>query len=74
MTDSDAPSRGEEPEPPDEPSIVEGARHYLQDPNGLVVNARDQDERAEDELLELDQIELEELGLVLDDPHQPEPE
>jgi hypothetical protein len=33
--------------------------------------AVDEDERAEDELLELDQTELDELGLTLDDPHQP---
>jgi hypothetical protein len=33
--------------------------------------AADEDERADDELLELDQTELDELGLILDDPHQP---
>ena len=54
--------------------IADGARHYLRDPDGLRQNARDEDELHQDELLELDQVELEELGLVLDDPHQPEPE
>lgn len=49
-------------------------RHYQQDPQGLLDKARDSDERAQDDLLEIDQTELEELGLVLDDPHQPEPE
>jgi hypothetical protein len=49
-------------------------RHYLQEPGDLSGNARDKDERAQDDLLELDQTELEELGLVLDDPHQPEVE
>ena len=34
----------------------------------------DEDEQAADDLLELDQTELDELGLTLDDPHQPEPE
>jgi len=34
----------------------------------------DEDEQADDEKLELDQTELEELGLTLDDPHQPDPE
>jgi hypothetical protein len=55
-------------------SAVDDERHYLHDPEGLVENGRDADERAQDDLLELDQTELEELGLVLDDPHQPEPE
>ena len=32
------------------------------------------DEETVDEILELDQTELEELGLTLDDPHQPESE
>jgi hypothetical protein len=48
------------------------ARHYKQDPDGLLQSERDEDERAEDDLLEPDQTELEELGLILDDPHQPE--
>lgn len=53
---------------------VDGDRHYQQDPDALLDRARDADERAQDDLLEIDQTELEELGLVLDDPHQPEPE
>ena len=32
------------------------------------------DEETLDEILELDQTELDELGLTLDDPHQPESE
>jgi hypothetical protein len=32
------------------------------------------DEETVDEILELDQRELEELGLTLDDPHQPDGE
>jgi len=47
-------------------------RHYQQDPNHLLQFASDADERNEAELLEVDQVELEELGLVLDDPHQPD--
>ena len=35
---------------------------------------RDADEQEQDDVLELDQTELQELGLTLDDPHQPEPE
>jgi hypothetical protein len=34
----------------------------------------DDGEETVDEKLEIDQTELEELGLTLDDPHQPEPE
>ena len=55
-------------------STFDEDRHYRRDPTGLLENARDEDERAADELLELDQRELEELGLVLDDPHQSESE
>jgi hypothetical protein len=58
----------------DDDSTIDDDRHYLQDPDGLRQNARDEDERHQDELLELDQTELDELGLRLDDPHQPEPE
>jgi hypothetical protein len=57
----------EENEPDDE-------RHYLQDPDNLAANARDADEQEQDDELELDQTELDELGLTLDDPHQPESE
>jgi hypothetical protein len=52
----------------------EDARHYLQDPNHLADFARDADEQEQDDVLDLDQTELDELGLTLDDPHQPEPE
>ena len=34
----------------------------------------DADEHEQDDVLDLDQTELEELGLTLDDPHQPESE
>ena len=53
---------------------TDDARHYLQDPNNLAENARDADEQEQDDILDLDQTELEELGLTLDDPHQPESE
>ncbi len=35
---------------------------------------RDQDEQDAADVLEVDQTELEELGLTLDDPHQPQDE
>jgi hypothetical protein len=37
-------------------------------------NDRDEDEQEAADELEVDQTELEELGAVLDDPHQPEDE
>lgn len=46
-------------------------RHYHGDPNHLLQFAGDADERHDIEMMELDQVELDELGLVLDDPHQP---
>jgi len=52
----------------------DATRHYQQDPNHLLQFASDDDERRTAELLEVDQVELEELGLVLDDPHQPLPD
>jgi hypothetical protein len=54
--------------------LDDGSRHYEQDPNHLAQFARDEDEVEVDDELELDQTELGELGLVLDDPHQPESE
>jgi hypothetical protein len=58
----------------DEPLFDDETRHYLQDPDHLAENARDEDEQEQDDELELDQTELGELGLILDDPHQPESE
>ncbi len=40
----------------------------------IPTNDRDVDEQEAADELEVDQTELEELGLVLDDPHQPEDE
>ena len=53
---------------------LDNARHYLRDPNHLADFARDADEIEQDDVLDLDQTELDELGLTLDDPHQPERE
>ena len=58
----------------DDDLLEDGSRHYQQDPNHLAQFARDPDEVEQDDQLDLDQTELSELGLVLDDPHQPEPE
>ena len=58
----------------DDELLDDGTRHYQQDPNLLAPSGRDADEIEQDDELVLDQTELSELGLVLDDPHQPEPE
>jgi hypothetical protein len=50
----------------------DAARHYHGDPNHLLQFASDADEQHDHDLLEIDQVELAELGLTLDDPHQPE--
>jgi hypothetical protein len=51
----------EEPDP-------SATRHYKDD---VLAKRQDPDEKEQDEILDLDQTELEELGLVLDDPHDP---
>ncbi len=58
----------------DDESVADDTRHYLQDPDHLAGGARDADEQEQDDELELDQTELDELGLTLDDPHQPDSE
>jgi hypothetical protein len=84
MADDHSPERENDPPDlelePDVEAIVDddadsdSARHYMQDANNLARNARDADEQEQDDVLDVDQIELEELGLTLDDPHQPESE
>jgi hypothetical protein len=51
----------EEPDP-------SAPRHYQDD---IRSTRQDPDEAEQEEILEVDQTELEELGLVLDDPHDP---
>ena len=58
----------------DDDLLDDATRHYQQDPNHLAQFARDADEIEQDDELDVDQEELSELGLVLDDPHQPERE
>ena len=50
------------------------ARDELSEVTAADVAEEDDGEESLDELLEIDQTELAELGLTLDDPHQPEPE
>jgi hypothetical protein len=54
---------------------IEDARAARDEVSELVgETAVDEDEQDDDDVLEIDQTELEELGLILDDPHQPESE
>ncbi len=42
--------------------------------SGIPATDLDEDEQEAEDVLEVDQTELEELGLTLDDPHQPDDE
>ncbi len=42
--------------------------------SGIPATDLDEDEQDAEDVLEMDQTELEELGLTLDDPHQPDDE
>jgi hypothetical protein len=73
-----SPRRSSEPGPEEQAEL---SREERQDARGDVTelagaDAAEEDDGEEtlDEILEVDQTELEELGLTLDDPHQPEPE
>lgn len=44
------------------------------DDDAIPTTERDEDEQDAADVLEVDQTELEELGLTLDDPHQPDDE
>jgi hypothetical protein len=50
------------------------ARVEVSELDGANLAEEDDGEETVDEMLEIDQKELEELGLTLDDPHQPGPE
>jgi len=56
----------------DERSAREEVREFA-DAEEIAIEEDDGEETV-DEMLELDQTELDELGLTLDDPHQPDPE
>jgi hypothetical protein len=53
-------------DPPRRMRVAQDDLSILVDPEPL-----DEDEEAADDMFELDQKELGELGLTLDDPHQP---
>jgi hypothetical protein len=71
-----ASGRSDEPGPEERQELARDDERAARDELGDLVDvddAGDDDgELTNDEILELDQTELDELGLTLDDPHQPE--
>ena len=73
-----SPRRSDKPGPEERAELDREERHEARDEaselDGADAAEEDDGEETLDEILELDQTELDELGLTLDDPHQPEPE
>jgi hypothetical protein len=73
-----ADGRSEQPGPDEQTELSREQRREARDEvserMGTDAAEEDDGEETVDEILEIDQTELEELGLTLDDPHQPEPE
>jgi hypothetical protein len=73
-----SPRKSDQPGPDEQAELSREERHDARDDVSELVGAdgdeEDDGEETVDEMLEIDQTELEELGLTLDDPHQPEPE
>jgi len=73
-----ASGRRNEPGPDEQTELSREAQQEARDEvselMGTDAAEEDDGEETVDELLEIDQAELEALGLTLDDPHQPEPE
>ena len=70
--------RGDGPGPEERSELARedarSARDELREAAELDALEEDDGEETVDEMLELDQTELDELGLTLDDPHQPDAE
>jgi len=73
-----ASGRSDQPGPDEQTELSREERLEARDEVSELMGAdaaeEDDGEETVDELLEIDQTELDELGLTLDDPHQPEPE
>jgi hypothetical protein len=74
-----SPRRSDQPGPEERAELDREERYAARDEAselGADADAAEEDDGEEtlDEILELDQTELDELGLTLDDPHQPGPE
>jgi hypothetical protein len=73
-----SPKRSDKPGPEEEAELAREEQREARDDEIAVVDGEPADQYDDDEtleeVLEIDQTELEELGLTLDDPHQPEGE
>ena len=73
-----SPRRSDQPGPEEQAELAREERYDARDDvtelTGTDAAEEDDGEETLDEILEIDQTELEELGLTLDDPHQPERE
>jgi len=73
-----SPRRNDKPGPEEQAELAREERDDARDDELERVEGDDadqfDDEETLDEVLEIDQTELSELGLDLDDPHQPEKE
>ena len=70
-----SPRPTDQPGPDERAELAREARRDARDEVSELAGAdpaeEDDGEETVDEILEIDQTELEELGLTLDDPHQP---
>ena len=70
-----SPKRSDQPGPEEQAELQREERHEARDEVlervGADAAEEDDGEETVDEILEIDQTELAELGLTLDDPHQP---
>jgi hypothetical protein len=70
--------RNDQPGPEEQAELAREEREDARDElsEGLDADHAEEDDGEEtyDELVEIDQTELDELGLTLDDPHQPDSE
>jgi hypothetical protein len=73
-----SPRRSDKPGPEEQAELEREERDEARDEALSDADVVEDDDGDGDEtlaeILEIDQTELEELGLTLDDPHQPEPE
>jgi hypothetical protein len=71
-----SPKRSDQPGPEETAELAREERDEARDEVSELAGAdpaeEDDGEETDEEVLEMDQTELEELGLTLDDPHQPE--
>ena len=73
-----SPRPTDQPGPDEQAELAREERHdarvEVSELAGADPAEEDDGEETVEEILEIDQMELEELGLTLDDPHQPGPE